>query len=326
MTNFKLKLWWHMIVRGHTEESLQAIRSLQGLYDGIVIAVDDREDSDEVFEALEHFPNMYSYRQKFSNFGRYDLARQDALDRVCEIDRRDLEPVNYVGWSDSDEILVSNPYEIRKWLIETQPESVNCGIHYLYPIGGHEAGQTYRNGRVRIWKHGTRRWSRPCHEYPTPINGVDNPVIGDIIFNHIKYDNSDYRADHHIELMQKEINSGNIGWLFYQAKEYLIKEDFNNAKLKYLEYLKSGEQSRFEETVFILGDLYLKDKDYSNLIKEFSDISIPPHPMICEYIAIAHYWNGNKQSAYNWHVKAKTLDQEKKYPKLNDNDQYFRLS
>lgn len=314
-----------MIVRGHTEETLLAVNSLQGLYDGIVIAVDDREDSDEVFGALSYFPNMYVYRQKFSDFGRYDLARQDALNRVCDIDPRDKEPVSYVGWSDSDEILMTDPYKVRKWLYNTQPEAVNCGIHYVYGIGGHEAGQTYRNGRVRIWKHGTRRWTRPCHEYPAPLHGDDNPVVSDIVFNHIKQDNSDYRADHHIELMQKEIDSGNLGWTFYQAKEFLIKGDLENAKNKYLEYIKSNDTSRLGEAITQFGDMLLKDKEYSRLIKDFSDISINSHPMICEYIAIAHYWSGNKQQSCIWHEKAKKLDKENKYPGLSGNDKYFQL-
>ena len=71
MSLFKISLWWHMLLRGHVQETTLALNSLQGLYDGIVIAVDDRPDSDEVFEFLRHYPNMNAYRQNFDDFGRF---------------------------------------------------------------------------------------------------------------------------------------------------------------------------------------------------------------------------------------------------------------
>jgi len=311
-----ISIGWHMIIRGHLNETTLALNSLQGLYDNMTIAVDDRPDSDEVFEALKHYPNTVVYRQCFDTFGRYDLARQDCLDKVPTGN-------NFHGWSDSDEILVTDPLKIRQWLFETQPDAVNCGIHYVYGIGGHEAGQTYRNGRVRIWKYGTRRWSRPCHEYPVPINGIDEPVDGDIIFNHIKEDNSDYRADHHIELMQKEIESGNTGWMFYQAKEFEIKGDLENAVNKYLEYLKTGNLDNFDTALSKVCEFYLGKKEYTELNKILLDPSIPEHPMLSEYLAITNYYGGNKDIACRYHTKAKVLDVDNKYPRLMDNDKYF---
>lgn len=312
----KFTLWWHQIIRGHTEETLLAVNSLQGLYDGIVIAVDDREDSDEIYDALSHFPNMYTYRQNFEKFGRYDLARQDCLDKVPY-------DIDYVGWSDSDEVLVTDPYQVRKWLSETRPDAVNCGIHYVYPIGGHEAGQTYRNGRVRIWKRESRVWTRPCHEYPAPINSIDEPVIGDIIFNHIKQDNKEYRADHHIELMQKEIDSGNLGWMFFQAKEYQFKGDIEKARETYIEYIKSGNKTNLDEAFSILCDSYLSTQEYSQLNLVLSDPYLPENPLRDEYLAIACYYLGSRNLAIKWHERAKKLDTEQKYSHFLHNDRFF---
>ena len=312
----KISLWWHMIVRGHVEETTLALNSLQGLCDGIVVAVDDREDSNEVFFTMINYPNMYAYRQHFDDFGRYDLARQDALNRVPDT-------VDYVGWSDSDEVLVTDPYEVRKWLNETQPEAVNCGIHYVYPIGGHNAGETYRNGRVRIWKHGTRVWSRPCHEYPTPINGVDNPVIGDIIFNHIKEDPTEYRSDHHIKLMQEEIDKGNIGWKFFQAKEYEIKGDIENARLAYFDYLKSDDSRHFDEAISKMSESYLSSQDYDLLIINLRKLGGKDNPLVFEYLAIASYWKGAKSDAFEFHKNAQELDVNHLYPWINQNDIHF---
>jgi hypothetical protein len=316
MSNISIS--WHMICRGHLEETTLAVNSLQGLYDKLIIAVDDRDDSDEVYEVLKHYSNIIAYRQHFDDFARYDLARQDVLDRVPS-------DTSYVGWSDSDEILVSDPYKVRKWLSETQPDAVNCGIHYIYPIGGHVAGQTYRNGRVRIWKHGTRVWSRPCHEYPSPINGIDNPVMGDVIFNHIKEDNKEYRADHHIELMQKEIDSGNIGWIFFQAKEYEFKGDIENAKLTYIKYLVSRHTNNLEEAIVKVSEMFLKDKQYQELIDVLTKLKIE-HPQSYEYLAIAFYWNNNKSQAHLAHEAAKKLDITNKYPHLEKNDEYFKIN
>lgn len=317
-----ITLWWHMIIRGHTDETLQALESLQGLYDGVIIAVDDREDSDEVFQAIQHYPNTYPYRQNFAKFGRYDLARQDALNRIPIKNLQTEEPVDYIGWSDSDELLASNPYNVRKWLSENRPEAVNCGIYYSYGIGGHQSGQVYRNGRVRIWKYGTRIWNRPCHEYPSPINGIDEPVIGDIIFNHIKQDNTEYRADHHIELMQKEIDSGLVGWLFYQAKEYEFKYDIEGAKKTYFKYLQSGDMINFEEALSKFCNFYLTDKQYSDLIQELNKLTLQ-HPLIYEYLAISYYWNNNLPEAKKNHLEAKKLDIINKYPHIKENDKYF---
>ena len=306
-----MKLWWHMIIRGNPDETKLALDSLQGLYDGIVVAVDDREDSDGVAQLLSLYPNMNAYRQNFSQFGRYDLARQDALDRIPS-------DTDYVGWSDSDEILVTPPYEVRRWLVNHQPEAVICGIHYIYPIGGHQAGVTYKNGRVRIWKYGTRAWSRPCHEYPAPINGPDNPTDSDITFNHIKRDPGAYRASHHIQLMQEEIDRGNIGWKFYQAREYEIMGDRDKALEKYLEYIVSGETDRIVDALVAYSEPLMEKKDYKRII-ELEDKS--DHPIAQEYIAIAYYWLGEFEKAKLWHQKARQFMDE--YPGIKNNDIFF---
>ena len=196
-----------MIIRGHTDEAVKCIESLQGLYDECIIAVDDREDSNEVYERLLYYPNVFAYRQSFAQFGRYDLARQDALNRVSPY-------ADFIGWCDHDEILISpKPIEIRQWLYETQPDAVDVGLLYDGDIGGHVSGNIYY--RTRIWKKSVERtWQRPCHEHPTLVNGQDNPILNkEIIFKHIKLDNSEYRATHHIELMQKEIDGGSLGWV-----------------------------------------------------------------------------------------------------------------
>jgi hypothetical protein len=311
-----ISIGWHMIIRGSVHEAKQALDSLQGLYDKIVIAVDDRDDSDEVYQLLLNYPNMYAFRQKFSDFARYDLARQDALDKIPN----DIE---YIGWSDSDEILMTNPIEIRKWLFEKKPEAVNCGINYRYGVGGHEAGKTYRNGRIRIWRANTRYWTRPCHEFPAAINGIENYVEGDIFFDHIKEDNSSYRSRHHIELMQEEIDkNNNIGWKFFQAKEYRIQGDIDIAIDKYYEYLESGDALYVDEAIIQLSELCLSQKQYEKLVNLLIKLNLY-NPLANEYSAIAVYYLGDMESAIKFHSKAKELNINDKYSFIVNNDKYY---
>lgn len=54
-----IALWWHMLIKGKTEQTLQAINSLYNLYDGMVVGVDDGTDSDEIANELSHYPNIY---------------------------------------------------------------------------------------------------------------------------------------------------------------------------------------------------------------------------------------------------------------------------
>lgn len=303
-----------MIIRGSIHEAKQALDSLQGLYDKIIIAVDDRTDSDDVYQLLLNYPNMYAFRQDFSSFARYDLARQDALDKIPN----DIE---YIGFSDSDEILMTNPIEIRKWLFEEKPEAVNCAINYRYSVGGHEAGKVYRNGRIRIWRANTRVWTRRCHEYPAPINGIENYVEGDIVFDHIKEDNSSYRSGHHIELMQEEIALGNTAWKFFQAKEYKIQNDIDMAIIKYFEYLQSGDINYIDDALTQLSELCLSLKQYEKLLDMLFELNIPS-PIANEYAAICFFYLGNLETAIEFHEKAKELNVNN-YQFIINNNKFF---
>lgn len=309
---------WHMIIRGNTEETLQCLDSLQGLYDECIIAVDSREDSDEVFEALKLYPHTFPYRQVFNEFGRYDLARQDALDRCSS-------KATYIGWCDHDEVLVSpKPREAREWLIQNQPDAVDIGLHYLGDIGGHIAGQTYY--RTRIWKRAVeRRWGRPCHEHPIPVNGVDSPVVYQgMVLNHIKRDNTAYRADHHIELMEKEIQGGNIGWVFYQAREYRFKENREMAIQKYHEYLMTGHETDRERAIFEVIPLFDNENGTEwPRVKSFMETLPFEHPVTVEYLAVANYWDQNIDLAKSLHARAKALDSNNRFGWIQKNDQYM---
>lgn len=317
MSKFKnLFLSWHMIIRGHTDEAIKCIESLQGLYDECIIAVDDREDSDEVYERLLYYPNILAYRQSFIQFGRYDLARQDALNRVSPY-------ADFIGWCDHDEILISpKPIEIRQWLHETQPDAVDVGLLYEGDIGGHISGNIYY--RTRIWKKSVERmWQRPCHEHPTPVNGQDNPILNkDIIFKHIKLDNSEYRATHHIELMQKEIDGGSLGWIFYQAREYKYLNNYQMARKLYIEYLKSGFSDDLVRAIEELDSVTSDKAEYINSLLEIATLK-KDNAIIWEYLALAEFYYGDKELAKNYHKTAKNIDSSNSISFIHGNDPWL---
>ena len=279
-----ITVFWSMIIRGgHTDWTKASLDSLQGLYDGIVIGVDDREDSDEIYDILNCYPNTILYRQHFEDFRHFGKMRQDVLDRV--------PPCSYTGRSDSDEVLVSNPYEIRKWLADTKPEAVNFATHYLHDVGWNKAGTVVRAGSVRIWKYGTRRWGNPVHEYPYPINGIDEPVMSDFVFEHIKDNPAEYRADLHIDLYQTEIDKGAHEFLWFQAKEYVIKGDIDKAIALCFEYLKYGvnNEKSFERALWGMSELCKQQGDYKGLLWRLRKLVpiAPFYPGLSKYIGEA---------------------------------------
>jgi hypothetical protein len=283
MDTSNLFIGWHMIIKGRVDYTIRALGSLQGLYDFIVIGVDSDVSSDEVYELLKHYPNVSCYRQNFEDFRHFGRLRQDVLDRV--------PPADYIGRSDSDEVLVSNPLLIRQWLAETRPEAVNFATHYLHDVGWTKAGAVVREGSVRIWKYGTRRWGNPVHEYPYPLNGIDNPVMSDFIFEHIKDNPAEYRADLHIDLYQAEIDKGDYEFLWFQAKEYLVKGDIDKAIALCFAYLKYGarnEQS-FERALWGMSELCKQQGDYNGLLWRLRKLVpiAPFYPGLSKYIGEA---------------------------------------
>ena len=257
-----ITLWWHMLVRGEPEQTLQAINSLVNLYDGIVIAVDDGKDSDEVAKELFYYPNTYVYRQNFKDFKSYGKARQDVLDRVPVCD--------YVGRSDADELLISNPIEIRKWLDKVKPPAVRGATHYVYDSGWCRAGETLRTEGIRIWKYGTRVWKRPAHEYPYPIVGEDIWVDGDILFNHINQEAPGSKMEFIVALMQQEVDAGNFEYMWYQAREYAVGGHIDKSISMCFDYLILGLRDReiFDLALWGMSKLSKEQRDYEGLLKK----------------------------------------------------------
>jgi hypothetical protein len=276
-----------MIVKGCPEQTLQAVNSLVNLYDGIIIAVDSREDSDEIAKELSYYPNMHVYRQNFKDFNSFGKARQDVLNRVPCCD--------YVGRSDGDELLASNPIEFRKWLEEVRPDAVRGATYYAYDSGWCKAGETLRTDGIRVWKHGTRAWKRPAHEYPYPIVGEDNWIDGDILFNHINKEAPGSKMDFIVALMQQEVDAGNLEYMWYQAREYVVGGQTDKAISLCFDYLLLGVRDEEIFNLALWGMVYLsgEQKDYEGLLKKLHIINliVKENPDIQKHIIeIEKYW------------------------------------
>ena len=282
-----ISLSWHMILKNSSPETIEqamlSIKSLQGLYDTLTIGVDEGKESDELYGVLSHYPNTHLFRLHFINFAQ---AMQEVLDKVPHCD--------YVGRSDGDEVLMSDPYIIRKWLAETRPEAVNCATHYLHTIGWCEGGKTYRHEGVRIWKYGTRKWGNPVHQYPylIDLNGIDSPVEADITFNHIKKADPLSMTDLNIRLMQREIDGGNWTYLWFMAKEYTVRGDLKKAISLCFDYLNREEiegESEFRRALWGISELYKSEGDYGGLLWKLRRLRkiTNNHPTLLEFIELA---------------------------------------
>ena len=278
-----ISLWWHMLVKENLDNVVLSMNSIANLYDGIVIGVDDGEESDGVAATLEHYPNTHIYRQHFDDFNSFGRARQDVLNRVPKC--------TYVGRSDDDEILMTDPYYIRKWLAETRPEAVRCATHYLYTNGWCQAGTTLREEGIRIWKYGTRVWTRPAHEYPYPINNIENWVDGDILFNHIKDDPPDSTSDRIIKLMRRAIDEGDREYLWFMAREYVVKGDIKKAISLCFEYLKHevDHEEIFNITLWGMSELHKQLEDPEGLLQRLSEVDqvVPNNQEVQKYLDMA---------------------------------------
>jgi len=330
MDKDKFFLSWHMLVRADTEFTIRCLDSLQGLYDECIIGVDSRQDSDDIFEALKIYPNTTVYRQDFSLFGRFDKARQDVLDRISP-------QATCIGWCDSDEVLVKpSPRLVRTLLYNSQValdntsgSGIEVGIHYLGAVGGHVAGETYF--RPRIWSAKQPRvWTRPVHEHPMPAdnNPESNIQVSDIVFDHLKTDNTTYRASLHIDLLESELlNKGVPSALFYIAREYRYKGDLESAKQSYETYLMTGDHTEVERTVFELIQLYdlsynANNPDFKRMVEVFPKFKIE-HPVLLGWLSIALWYTGFSEQAKQVHWKARQLDPQGSIGWLVANDKFF---
>lgn len=315
---------YHMIVREDDENLKLVLDSIQGLYDELVVGVDSRPESDNVYELIQSYPNTVAFRQEWP--GRFDLARQDVLNRINP-------SANFVGCCDSDEVLFSpSPVEIRKFLYESQPKAVNLAIRYLYDIGPNFKGASYL--RTKIWNtEYPRQWIGSIHEYPACKDEYFPPTpTPHIVFEHLKVDHKSYRSEIIIEAMLKDIANGLIRWYPYLAQEYRAIGNSEEAIKCCLNYIinKEAEDQHLkvaiEEYLFNL-QITTSTKWEPFMASMFSLFNEHPflkdRAVICEYLAMACFYTNQPTLAKEWHRKAINFFTETKEQQFIVNNNKF---
>jgi tetratricopeptide (TPR) repeat protein len=315
-----------MIVREDDENLKLVLNSIQGLYDELVIGVDSRPESDNVYKLIQSYPNTVAFRQEWP--GRFDAARQDVLNRVSP-------KATYIGCCDSDEVLVSpSPIEIRKFLYESQPKAVNIAIKYTEDVGPNFKGASYL--RTKIWSAShPRGWIGWIHEYPGCKAEYNIPTPArHIIFEHLKVDHKKYRSDLIINSMLQDINNGLFRWYPYLAQEYRAVKNYDEAMKCCIIYITREDAEdqhikvALEEYLYNLG-ITTPTKWACFLENIMSLIEKNPFlndkAVVCEYIAIAHFYNGDKEAGKIWHGKALNLlkKDSRDHIFITNNDKFF---
>jgi tetratricopeptide (TPR) repeat protein len=310
-----------MLIKERLDITLRTLDSLQGLYDECIIAVDDDESQDELFEAIKIYPNTFVYRQKLPN-GHFGNARQDVLNRIGS-------QATYIGWSDADEPLASpSPREIREYLYIENPAAVNVTLRYLYKAGPCYPGDYHR---LRMWRaNEPRQWRDAVHEWPAYIGNNDGSAVSkmDIVFNHLQNDLPLEVAKFRIDTMVRENSSD--GWRYPRISgEYrgigMYPEAIENAKLGLLSPRLDVQKTSMNELFFVCEEMGKKWENVrdalADLVQKHENIAISP--LILEYLALAYYYLGDTKAALANHTRAKELDINKELQFIIDNDKYY---
>lgn len=319
-------LSWHMIVREDDENLKKVLDSIQGLYDELIIGVDSRPESDNVFDLVQLYANVIAFRQEWP--GRFDRARQEVLNRVNP-------KATYIGCCDSDEVLATpSPLEIRQWLQETQPKAVNVGIKYLFDVGPNFKGSTYL--RTKIWKaEYPRQWVGWIHEYPSVIGEFHTPIAArHIVFEHLKVDHKAYRSELIIKAMLSDIDRGLVRWYPYLAQEYRALQNYDEAIKCCLLYLQTENIEDRHIKVAIEEYLYLSnilsDNKWGSFLDKVTELinngftSLQENAIMCEYLAMGYYYTNQKEISKQWHRKALSLfDDSRDQQFIKNNNKYF---
>jgi hypothetical protein len=319
----ELFISWHMIIKDQIDVTLRSLDSLQGLYDECLIAVDLDESQDELYEQIKIYPNTFVYRQKWHD--RFDLARQDVLDRLSK-------KATYIGWSDSDEELVSiTPREIREYLYNERPPAVNVILRYLLQVGPCLPGDYYR---VRMWRTDEPRiWKDSVHEYPAYQGTTDSALATnnfDIVFNHLRSGDGSYRSDFNIKRMMADVTQGGLWRLPRLAGECRgvgrLEESLDFARQGFLKTDQFDiHNDSMNELLLVCEALGDKWKLVNFHLTEIMSVkpSLRTSPFVLEYVALSYYYLHDKELANKYHKMAVDLDTEGEFLFIKTNDRFY---
>ena len=323
MNKSELFLSWHMLVKGDAELAIKSLDSLQGLYDECIIAVDDGQDSDEVYDALQIYPNTYVYRQHFP--GGFDYARQEILNRISF-------QATYIGWSNSGDILQVPPRKVREYLCNDAASAVSVNISYLETTEPNPKWSMYPS--LRFWKaNQPRKWSGTVNETPVLISPQTETISNypNLMFEYQGVEKLHDAAEILIEQTLLEINNGDFSKVGELIEIYLSSQRLDEAQDICVEVLSRADLNNQTR----LGIVEVIDAAYSSVgdrWKAFRGIlegvkinanDVFQNPIYYEYLAICLYYLNDHEQAKLFHQGAKSLDPKNEFQFITNNDQYF---
>lgn len=243
-------------------------RWLDSMSEADYITVLDTGSTDGTLEFLQKDPRVTRVEQKIIDPWRFDVARNESMKLVPE-------DADVLVCTDPDEYFEPGWAQVLRdnWT----PKITRC--HYTYAWSHNDLGEPQD---VFIYdKIHTRdyHWIFPVHEvlYPNRMGeeGFVEEVLdaGTNIYLHHTQDKSKDRTSYFDLLkLSMEENPTESHSRMLLAREYLVKEDYDNALIEYKKCLDMPDINKPErrlvllETIGRIGDIYRVQGDYNNAI------------------------------------------------------------
>lgn len=239
-------------------------RWLNNMSEADYIVVLDTGSTDGSFEKLKDDPRVTAAAQAIINPWRFDVARNESMKLVPEDTDiyvcTDFDEIFEEGWA---KVLRDN------WA----PDDDRC--YYTYAWSHNALGEpqdVFRYDKIHTKDY---YWRFPVHEilYPIDENKHEKVLdVGEAIYLHHLQDMTKERGNY-FDLLEISVaeNPTDVHCRMLLAREYLIKQDYENALKEYLACLDYEElylpnrKSVLLETYGRLGDIYGYDyNDFDN--------------------------------------------------------------
>jgi len=272
-------------------ESKNLDKWLNSMSEADYITVLDTGSTDNTLELLQNDPRVTKVEQKIIDPWRFDVARNESMKLIPE-------DADILVCTDPDEFFEPGWAKILRdnWT----PEITRC--HYTYAWSHNDLGEPQD---VFIYdKIHTRdyHWIFPVHEvlYPNTLEGFEEHVleVGESIYLHHEQDKSKDRTSYFDLLkLSVEENPTESHSRMLLAREYLVKEDYDNALKEYLACLDMPDiylperQLVLLETLGRCGDIYRVKGDYDKALVYYNKFIEKENTHREPYFCMAEIYN-----------------------------------
>jgi tetratricopeptide (TPR) repeat protein len=245
----------HLIVKGDFDKIGPCLESQKGFADYFSVAVDCRAEDNKVYELCKSIVGKGVYRQPWPR--NIAQARNWSLEHLL----RHYPDVNYVYWTDADDLFNADHKMLRQRVEDVKPSAV-VNTYAYHPTLWHD--------RTRLWKvvdgKSSRKWVGAIHEVNVPALEVDGPVVrwSDWVTLHTRDTTNPLRHFDNIEIAEEALKAipEDTRTMLNLAREYTFIGYYAEA-IKWLkEYLTHKTYwSEQYQVFFELALIYLKIQD-----------------------------------------------------------------